>query len=428
MYENTEIVKDVENNQSNLPKFIQATDIKTPLIEIENAGHVTESDWLRYPMGRVKRGELLIEVKGNVEKIALVPENLPEKTLISGTLYKCETNNQINKYFLAMYLSCKHGQRLKKRLISNIATPFINKQDLYSIPIPDCKSLIQNKIESVYKLSIGAINKSKKLYQQGQNYLLSELNLKNRRPQHRLSFVKDYSDTQKAGRIDADYYQPKYDEVINAIINHSGGWDVLDNLVTMRKCIEVGSEEYAEEGIPFVRVSNLSPFEITEEKYISESLYGAIKEHQPRKGDILFSKDATPGTAYFFNETPSKMIPSGGILRLKRKSDDVNDEYLTLVLNSILTKEQVNRDVGGSVILHWRPDQVKEIAIPILSKAKQNKIKQKVIESFKLREQSKRLLECAKRAVEIAIEKNEKQAMKWLEKEKDKIQKQKDRK
>ena len=44
------------------------------------------------------------------------------------------------------------------------------------------------------------------------------------------------------------------------------------------------------------------------------------------------------------------MIPSSGILRLRRKDNRVNDEYLTLVLNSMLVKEQVNRDVGGSAI------------------------------------------------------------------------------
>ena len=182
----------------------------------------------------------------------------------------------------------------------------------------------------------------------------------------------------------------------------------------MKKCVEVGSREYLDEGIPFVRVSNLNPFEITEEKYISEKLYAEVKQHQPREGEILFSKDATPGIAYYLREQPGKMIASGGILRLKRKTDKINDEYLMLVLNSILTKEQVKRDVGGSVILHWRPDQVKETLIPILSEDKQIQIQRKITESFNLRKQSKHLLECAKRAVEIAIKQDEQTAIEWL--------------
>ena len=48
---------------------------------------------------------------------------------------------------------------------------------------------------------------------------------------------------------------------------------------------------------------------------------------------------------------------------------------------------------------------------------KKNRLKfsEKVIESFDLRKKSKHLLECAKRAVEIAIEQDEQKAIDWLE-------------
>ncbi len=214
--------------------------------------------------------------------------------------------------------------------------------------------------------------------------------------------------------MDAEYFQPKYDEIVSAIKNYSGGWDILDNLVSVRKCIEVGSSEYLDEGIPFVRVSNISPFELSEEKYISEELYADLSQHQPKQGEILLSKDGSPGIACHLREKPQKMIPSGGILRLRIKDDRINADYLTLVLNSLLTKQQMTRDCGGSVILHWRPDQVKETLIPILPKEKQCELQQQITESFNLRKQSKHLLECAKRAVEIAIEQNEEAAMQWL--------------
>jgi len=109
------------------------------------------------------------------------------------------------------------------------------------------------------------------------------------------------------------------------------------------------------------------------------------------------------------------MIPSGGILRLKLKNKQINEDYLTLVLNSMIVQEQINRDVGGSIILHWRPEQVKQTLIPLLDDEKQRDIQQKITESFGLRKQSKHLLECAKRAVEIAIEQNENAAIKWLQ-------------
>ena len=70
--------------------------------------------------------------------------------------------------------------------------------------------------------------------------------------------------------------------------------------------------------------------------------------------------------------------------------------------------------MGGSVILHWRPDQVAGTVIPILPEEKQTKIQQKVIESFRLRKRAKDILEHAKRAVEIAIEQDEQTAINYL--------------
>jgi len=54
------------------------------------------------------------------------------------------------------------------------------------------------------------------------------------------------------------------------------------------------------------------------------------------------------------------------------------------------------------------------LVLPKLSEKFQTEIQRKVAESFELRKQSKRLLEDAKRAVEIAIETDEQAAIAWL--------------
>lgn len=58
---------------------------------------------------------------------------------------------------------------------------------------------------------------------------------------------------------------------------------------------------------------------------------------------------------------------------------------------------------------------MKGTVIPILAENKQIEIQQRVAESFALRKRSKHLLECAKRAVELAIEQDEQTALAWLE-------------
>lgn len=362
---------------------------------------------------RLRKGEIVITKVGTPCFASIVHDI--EDVALSRTVLGLKAIKNLNPYYLVAFLRSKYGflQLFRERELTiqfQLTLDRVGNILIFKPTDNDFEMLVAK----CFNLYEETNRKSKLLFTAAENILTSEIGLLNWKPKHQLTFVKNYSDTEQAERIDAEYFQQKYEAIIKAIKAYKGGWDTLGNLVTVKKSVEVGSGEYLDEGIPFVRVSNLSPFEITEEKYISEKLYAEIKQHQPKQGEILFSKDGTPGIAHYLDAPPRRMIPSGGILRLKSKTNKANNEYLTLVLNSILVKEQINRDVGGSIILHWRPDQVKETVIPILADNKQTEIQQKVIESLSLRKQSKHLLECAKRTVEIAIEQDEQTAIDWL--------------
>lgn len=68
---------------------------------------------------------------------------------------------------------------------------------------------------------------SKENYKNSENILLKELGLLDWQPKHNLWNIKNFSETQDTQRIDAEYYQPKYDEIINAIKNYSNDWDIF---------------------------------------------------------------------------------------------------------------------------------------------------------------------------------------------------------
>ncbi len=406
--------KEIKRNYvDNGVPFLRAQNVRPLSIDLTaNPVYISEEDAERLKENTIEYKDILITRSGaNAGQCAIYLEN--SYAISSSHTFILKSGN-LNPFFLAIFLNTKYGKALIEKGKYGSAQPEVAPYFLYQIPIPNWNNL-PSVIEKTYLRSKELTELSKTRYAETQVLLLSELGLVDWQPKHRLAFTTDYVSMQQAERTDADYFQPKYDDIISAIKSYPEGWGTLGNLATLKKCVEVGSKEYLETGVPFVRVSNLSPFEITQEKYISEKLYGEITEHQPKQGEILLSKDATPGIAYYLREVPEKMIPAGGILRLKSKTDKIGNEYLTLVLNSILTQEQINRDVGGSVILHWRPDQVAGTVIPILHHEKQAEIQQKVVESFSLREQAKDLLEYAKRAVEIAIEQDEQTAIDWLE-------------
>ncbi len=427
VYENTEIIDMQIAKEKGCPVFLQATDINTPFINRNNLHYVDETEWVRYPKGRIKKGEILIEVKGKVEKVAIVPDDFPEKTLVSGSLYKMSVNKKISKHVLLCYLISKYGVAFKDRYKSNLLISFISKSDLYRIPVPDFSVEFQNKIDAVFTRIIDCQTQSKILYAEAEGTLLEELGLRetdnsvigmpycdvltcNNDSSAPCVAIRSLSDFVNSGRLDAEYYQPKYDDLFSRLSKFES--KRLGDMVQIHKSIEPGSEAYQNKGIPFIRVSNLSKFGFSDtEIHLSPDEYGEVI--RPKQNTILLSKDGSVGIAYKV-EQDMNVITSGAILHLTITDNEFMPDYLTLVLNSVIVGMQAERDAGGSIIQHWKPSEIENVIIPKLSKEIQQEITNKVKESFALRRENKRLLNLAKTAVEIAIERGENLAMELL--------------
>ena len=151
---------------------------------------------------------------------------------------------------------------------------------------------------------------------------------------------------------------------------------------------------------------------------LMNALLGLYVEHPetlfPKKDSILFSKDGSVGIAYKLEED-AQFITSSALLQLTvRDTKIILPDYLTLVLNSPVVQLQAERAASGAVIQHWKPSEIQQVIIPVLDMPEQRKLSQMVQQSFSLRRQSEQLLDCAKHAVELAIEQGEDVAIEWL--------------
>jgi len=415
VYENTKTLGNPSGHDGKNPFFLQATDIETPYINTHDLNHVDRGDWDQYPKGRIVRGELLVEVKGMLKKAALVPEDFPEYTLVSGSLFKISVNGKINKKFLLVYLISAYGDAFKQRYKTNLLVSYISKSDLYRIPVPIFSEKFQKKISELYDGASISKTKADREHALAHEQLLAELDLTDYQPDTNNIAIRNFKESfEKTGRLDAEYYQPRYEYMAGIIKNYPCGYKTLGQCAQLIKGFEVGADAYQETGIPFVRVSNLSPFGLSEEKYIAPELYETLPHCQPEQHDILLSKDATPGIACYLADAPKRMVISGGILRLQKTTPVLNYESLALLLNSILVQEQIRRDAGGSVILHWRPDQIRDTRIPIIPETLQNTLANHMGKARRLRQQSQTLLDQAKTAMELAIENGEARALEFL--------------
>lgn len=335
--------------------------------------------------------------------VSLIRENADNLVCSSG--FAVLKSEKIESEYLFAYLKTKPIIKLLDRKTTASMYPAIIPEDIMNLKIYLGDEKFRKIIKELVIQSFTELDNAKILYSQAENLLLEKLGLKNYKLNDDLFFIIDSSKAND--RIDADYFQPKYEKLIEKLELQNA--KLLGDLVMIKKGIEPGGESYEEEGKLFIRVSSLSSQGLIDkdQKYLSEDLYKKLqKDYQPQLGEILLTKDATPGIAYVLKEQVEGII-AGGILKLKLQ-EDIEPEYLSLCINSMVGKMQVERDAGGSVISHWRPEQIKNLLIPILPKPTQQKIADLVRRSHEARKKSKELLDEAKRKVEEMIEKKTK--------------------
>ena len=96
-------------------------------------------------------------------------------------------------------------------------------------------------------------------------------------------------------------------------------------------------------------------------------------------------------------------------------SEEYNPETLLVLFKSEPIQALLKKRCSGTILTAISKDELEKMPLPELDEITQKEIAEKVQESFRLRKKSKKLLDAAVKAVEIAIETDEKTALAWLD-------------
>ena len=337
-----------------------------------------------------------------------------EDIVFASYLVRINPNPKIvTPEYLTAFLNTKYGIiDIKRRARHSVNQSNVNLEEVKRIEIPLLCNQLQREITSSFDRAFDLLQASESAFHQAQILLLAELGLSDWQPKHQLTFVKNFSDTERAERIDADYFQPKYDDIVNAIRRYPGGWNTL------------GSQGY-------VKDTNFNPDVGTEYKYIELADIGRNGEvtdcmveqgedlptRARRKvaiGDVIVSSiEGSLESIALITEEYDNALCSTGFHVVQ--SDVLNSETLLVLLKSSIGQLQLKKGCSGTILTAINKEEFSKITVPKIRVEKQTEIQQKVLESFSLRDQAKHLLEHAKRAVEISIEQDEQTAINWLE-------------
>ena len=306
----------------------------------------------------LQKGDVVVStVRPNRNAVAFVREN---GIVGSSGLSVLRSKNIESEYLLAF---CKTNYFVQCLMRANKASmyPAVSNADVLDMPLFVPSNAFRLFVVETIRNSLSYLEQAQHSYKQAEGILLSEMGLVDWRPKHCLSFVRNYSDTKRAGRMDAEYFQPKYEEIIHAIQSYAGGYDTLGNLTNLkdRNYYPKRGQEYK-----YIELANIGGNgEITGSmQEEGQNLPTRARRKVSSRDVIVSSVEGSLDSIALIGAEYDNALCSTGFHVVNSK--DLNSETLLVLLKSAIGQLQLKKGCSGTILTAISKDEFSKIVFP----------------------------------------------------------------
>lgn len=383
-------------------RYVRGQDVEEFfLIDTDNV-YIPESDYRRLSKYALIEGDILISVVGTLGNAAIVDKIVPPAIFsCKSTLFRSTT---VNPFYLIAYLNCRFGRTLLQRKVRGAVQTGLNIGDLRSLPISIAESPLQDHIGNLVLRATEQFDGSKTFYSQAENLLLEELGLKDFKPKYELSYTASLSNAFGVHRVDAEYFQPAFDQVIEIVASYKNGHE---SLLTCAESVrpDFDPSRNPDSSFKYVELADID----TSIGIIRSASQVRGKEAPNRarrilkRGDVIVSSvEGSLEKVALVDAEYEGSLASTGFFQFR--ATRLQPEVLLVLARSMVLQAQLKRECAGTILTAVPNESLKGIIIPILPPAVQENIAELVQQSHEAREKAKELLEEAKSEVENLIE------------------------
>jgi restriction endonuclease S subunit len=322
-----------------------------------------------------------------------------------------KNNCQIKSGLLSVFLNLDIGQSILNKEKTLSAQPTVAMSRIRKIPIPKFSDNFQSIIESLVdkqhemnEMSVGLYKEVEKEFDQVIDYQENGNNINYN--------IKSYKESVKnSNRLDAEYYQLNYEKYNEFIRNYNGSKRTVGDICNIydKNFIPENDKTYK-----YIELSNVrNNMDILDVREIIGSELPTRARRMVKKGQVIVSSiEGSLNSCAIIDEEFDGAICSNGFFVID--SEYIESNCLLVLFKSKLMQSLMKQQCTGTILTCINKEDLKKIEIPILDKSIQDRVSNKLRKTFELRQKSKDLLEIAKKAIQIAIEKNEDEAIKYI--------------
>jgi len=351
---------------------------------------------------KLQVGDILFSRKGTFGRVAVVEEDFSSAVISSEIMRLRIKSEKVNPYYLSTFLNSKFGFYQVERRTHGVSNYSITQEDLLRVKVPILPTKFQMRVAELVKNAYLEHEKSYQFYLQAEQMVLTELGLDNVDLSQPNYYSISLTQAQKVSRVDAEYFQPKYDKLIEHL-KKTGKTKLLGEITSY---IKRGVQPtYVKDGeIIVINSQHLGRYLLNIEatERTDYTFWETNRRSRLQRGDVLvYSTGAYVGrTNVWFEDR--RGIASNHVTIIRPK-EVCNSFYLAVYLNASPGLLQAEKCATGSGQREIYPDAITDFLVYLPSEEFQTEIAKLVIRSYEARKKAKALLEKAKQKVEEMI-------------------------
>ena len=404
----------VEYLEEGVP-FVRGINLKNGRISFNNVIYISNEAHKLLWKSEVRPKTILLSMSGTIGDVAIASESLKYPINSNQDIAKISCDENLNPYYLYAFLSSYFGQNYLIREARGSVQQHVFLSQIENFQIPEFSADFYNVIENTVLDADLSDAKSQQCYGDAEQTLLEAVGLADFKPSTQNTNIKTIAQSfGSSGRLDAEYYQPKYEAFESTVKSNKYGYTFIKNEYDHFNDVS----RKLKSAYHYIEISDVNVSDGTNSPILIETTeLPANAKFEVKKGDLIISKvRPNRGAITVIEEEFDNLIVSGAFTVLREKPSSVfTKEVLKVLLRTPVYREWMLQFNVGTQYPVIRDEDILNLPIPKIDLTTQTNISQLVQQSFSLKAQSEHLLNVAKRAVEIAIEQDEAAAMHFIE-------------
>lgn len=390
------------------PVLFKTTDVRNNIMSAyDSFYHISDEIHNRMLVTKIKPYDILLNIVGAtldvIGRSSIIMDDFPEANITQAMVF-LRIKKKFSPGFLFAFLNTKYAQDQIKRYARPTGQFNLNLIEVGKIIVPKLPQEQQKEIEQLINKSAALLRESRNNFSLAEQLLIEKLLLKEFLPKGRKFYVTNYSDVVSSSRMDSNHFREDYSDLY-CFLSHNFLCKTIGELSTVNRR---GLQPiYDKNGtVMVINSKHLSKTHLLYEQTERTTLANFANQRNAniKYGDVLvYSTGAYVGLTNVFNSN-EKAIASNHINILRIKKHEIDPDYLSLVLNSVIGRLQVNKYTRGSAQLELYPADLAKFLIPIIDKEIMKEIGELVRKSLFSLNESKELLAKSIQRIEEIIE------------------------